>query len=639
MIDKRRYPGISPFSEEQKDLFFGRDKDIKKLERLIKLRQQVLLYSKSGVGKTSLLNAGVLPGLKNDFIILKIRFFSYNPKDETIVPPAGKIINTLLGSFKDLEQQKTIVDQLSTEKNIWFWLKKLQVSTDNKPVLLVFDQFEELFSYPEEMIEDFKKQLQQILNNQIPDEVLSFIEEHPEIEEQADIIYENFEVKTVYAIRSDRLSLLNRLTDRIPDIQNNFYELLPLTRQQAKNAIIKPASAEGDFISTKFDFDEPALQNILNVLTDKYNLTVETTQLQIVCQRIEDIAIEKKKNKKKNASIIIHTNDLPEFKDIFVDFYKEALNKIPVQRRQKVAILIEDNLIINEQRITLHEAVCKKYATDEDLRILTNIHLLRAENTSTGIAYELSHDTLVEPILEVRKIRKEEEARRLEEMRQQEELRKLQEQRRRQRTIIMIVSIAAVVSISLAIFGFVMWQNAKRQTEIAKQKEKEANEILQNLKRSEFNRLNEKANALCHNKNYADAVKVLNQAFKWTDDSLALQKRIDSLSQIAGKETQFNKLISQAKQYEKDEANWLKALELYDQAAKLHYDDTLALAKKNSLQKRLNSKLLYYKSKAKEYINKGPSFRQSALEYFIFPGLKLSPNDPELLKLKQQAQK
>ncbi len=459
MPDKRRYPGISPFSEEQKELFFGRDKDIKKLLRLIKLRKQVLLYSKSGVGKTSLLNAGVFPLIKDDFIIIKIRFLAYNPKDETIIPPSERIINALHSNFTKLAEEKTIIDEIDTEKNLWFWIKKIQILKENKAVILAFDQFEELFSYPEQMIEDFKTQIQQVLNSKIPGEILSFIEDNPEKEEQTDILYENIDVKTVYAIRSDRLSLLNRLTDKIPDIQSNFYELLPLTREQAKEAVLKPAIAKGEFDSPNFNFDETALQKVLDVLTDKHSLTVETTQLQIVCQRIENVAIDKKKNSPPEAEIIIYKNDLPEFKDIFVDFYYETLNKIPEQNRQKVAILIEDNLIINEQRITLHEAVCKQYATESDLRILTNTHLLRAENISTGFAYELSHDTLVEPILEVRKKRKEEEARLEEERKQQEELQRLQQQRRRQRTIITIIGIAAVISVAFAVFG--LWQMNK----------------------------------------------------------------------------------------------------------------------------------------------------------------------------------
>ena len=79
----KRYPGLSPFSTEQKDVFFGRESDITNLARLIFVERKVLLYSKSGYGKSSLLNAGVIPELENnkDFEFVKIRFHAlYNLK-------------------------------------------------------------------------------------------------------------------------------------------------------------------------------------------------------------------------------------------------------------------------------------------------------------------------------------------------------------------------------------------------------------------------------------------------------------------------------------------------------------------------------------------------------------------------------
>ena len=92
-MTKRRYPGVSPFTSDQKNIFFGRDNNIKKLQKLISLRKQVLLYSKSGIGKTSLLNAGVLPNFEDKFTIIKIRFFAYN--NEKPESPIKKIVNAI----------------------------------------------------------------------------------------------------------------------------------------------------------------------------------------------------------------------------------------------------------------------------------------------------------------------------------------------------------------------------------------------------------------------------------------------------------------------------------------------------------------------------------------------------------------
>ena len=58
-----RYPGTQSFQKTDSHIFFGRDDDCSALLRLIRLEQLVVLYGKSGLGKTSLLNAGILPKL------------------------------------------------------------------------------------------------------------------------------------------------------------------------------------------------------------------------------------------------------------------------------------------------------------------------------------------------------------------------------------------------------------------------------------------------------------------------------------------------------------------------------------------------------------------------------------------------
>ena len=67
-----RYPGSQPFEDRSLDrkLFKGRETERKKLLHLILSERFVVLYSKSGVGKTSLLNAGVFKNLGKGSIFL-----------------------------------------------------------------------------------------------------------------------------------------------------------------------------------------------------------------------------------------------------------------------------------------------------------------------------------------------------------------------------------------------------------------------------------------------------------------------------------------------------------------------------------------------------------------------------------------
>ena len=120
----KRYPGVSPFTAEQQNIFFGRDNDIDKLSKLISLRKQVLLYSKSGIGKTSLLNAGVLPKLQDKFLIVKVRFFAHSKEDAQT--PVQRIIDAVRNSCPNFDKlPKTILCEITGniefEKSLWFY--------------------------------------------------------------------------------------------------------------------------------------------------------------------------------------------------------------------------------------------------------------------------------------------------------------------------------------------------------------------------------------------------------------------------------------------------------------------------------------------------------------------------------------
>ena len=64
MID--RYPGARPFGDTPNDqrLFFGRSQEIDTLFHRICAARLLVLFGKSGLGKTSLLQAGVFPRLR-----------------------------------------------------------------------------------------------------------------------------------------------------------------------------------------------------------------------------------------------------------------------------------------------------------------------------------------------------------------------------------------------------------------------------------------------------------------------------------------------------------------------------------------------------------------------------------------------
>ncbi len=57
------YPGLRPFEADERELFFGREEECAVLVDKILAHRLTLLFAASGVGKTSLLRAAVVPRL------------------------------------------------------------------------------------------------------------------------------------------------------------------------------------------------------------------------------------------------------------------------------------------------------------------------------------------------------------------------------------------------------------------------------------------------------------------------------------------------------------------------------------------------------------------------------------------------
>jgi len=430
-----RYPGTKPFTAENKSLFFGRNDEIESLYKFIKVDTLTVLYGKSGLGKTSLLNAGVIPLFINNQnsndknFPFSIRFGTWTEnKKETPVEI------TKFFTSSNIPETNFLNEIVKDDGSLWYFLKKQQIDNCLKPCkvsetlqgltscfLLFFDQFEELFTYPAEQINDFKNQISDLLNSRIPQKfrtkIQIFLEENENFltKEQLQLLYKPIDVKIVMSIRNDRMSELDKISDAVPNILQRLYELKPLTIKDAETAITKPAnlpdSEEIKFISPQFKYEKTALKNVLNFLSNDKKQSVESNQLQILCQFCENIIIEKAKNN-NSANHEITNSDLGNIKDIFTNHYNNILLKITdFEERKKAQIFIEETLIQENRRISLDKVICLKHISETTLNLLVDNRLIRPEiNTVQGISYELSHDTLIEPILVVKQKRLLEEA-------------------------------------------------------------------------------------------------------------------------------------------------------------------------------------------------------------------------------------
>src|SRR5437764_6189102 len=77
------YKGLRPFLEDDASIFFGRDKETRIISANLRTRRLTLLYGPTGVGKSSVLGAGVLNHLKNLNEELRLSVVGVPPVDVT----------------------------------------------------------------------------------------------------------------------------------------------------------------------------------------------------------------------------------------------------------------------------------------------------------------------------------------------------------------------------------------------------------------------------------------------------------------------------------------------------------------------------------------------------------------------------
>ena len=151
------YVGPRPFEERHQDRFFGRDWEAEELVSLVVAHPAVLLYAQSGAGKTSLINAKLIPRLRDEEglqVMPVARVRGEIPRE--VQPELIEnlfVFNTLLGWLESGADPARLVG-LSLSAFLKRWLRPQD--EEGQPVLrlVIFDQFEELFTlYPERWME------------------------------------------------------------------------------------------------------------------------------------------------------------------------------------------------------------------------------------------------------------------------------------------------------------------------------------------------------------------------------------------------------------------------------------------------------------------------------------------------------
>ena len=155
------YPGLRPFRENEQRLFFGRDRQIKEILQRLERSSFAVVIGGSGSGKSSIVNAGVIPSLRKkqlrgrgDFW-LTARFSPLDRPLESLAGALAELIEPKPGQTRPdiiAEIQQTLLETNSIAGFLDRYRNHLKLeegqapeSRENANLLIVCDQFEEIF--------------------------------------------------------------------------------------------------------------------------------------------------------------------------------------------------------------------------------------------------------------------------------------------------------------------------------------------------------------------------------------------------------------------------------------------------------------------------------------------------------------
>ena len=235
MARKNPWRGLASYEEPQGNaqdyLFCGRDEETLDMVRLIENNLFVTLYGSSGIGKTSLLKAGVIPILRRkDYFPLYVRLSQENDKKSYAEAIVDKLRNSGLQDERNAVQEHA---DGNDRLYLWEYFATTRFrNADGRKVypVIILDQFEEVFRDADKRkAELLLKQIYLLLNDEL---------EMPTAEGYSSETNYRF----VASIREDFLFVLEDSIDEnsLDLYKNNRYRLRPMKPENAKQVVLIP---------------------------------------------------------------------------------------------------------------------------------------------------------------------------------------------------------------------------------------------------------------------------------------------------------------------------------------------------------------------------------------------------------------
>jgi WD40 repeat protein/tetratricopeptide (TPR) repeat protein len=460
------WPGLSPYTEELQGFFHGRGREVDELLRRVRRKVLTILCGQSGLGKTSLLQAGLVPRLRQEAMVPVLLRIDYAPEAPA---PALQIKAAIATAVTDANLKEPAVP--GPQESLWEYFHRTDhtwLGPDGKPVslVLVFDQFEELFTLGQATAQHRARaaalvdELVSLVENRAPAALEQHLEDHwDEVEKY---VFNRQDFRVLVCLREDYLAQLMDIADRLPSLAGNPMRLTQMNGHQALEAVLEPArglvSPDVALQIVRFVAGEQPSSAVTS--EDLSRLALEPSLLSLVCRELNSHRL-KQGLSQISADLLAGSRDR-----ILQDFYEGCLAGQPAAVRDFVEdeLLTDSGFRIDMPLEQAHKNLATRGAAPGAIDELVKRRLLHLQDRLNIRRVELTHDVLSKVIQKSRDIRQ-----------QRKRVQALREKLRQTR---IRMAVAIILLVALGLIGFGIWYGSELSR--ALDKEHAANEELKN---------------------------------------------------------------------------------------------------------------------------------------------------------------
>lgn len=386
-LQARANPYVGPRSFRRGEKLYGRDREVVELLDLLIAERIVLLYSPSGAGKTSLIQAVLVSQLEREgFEVLPVMRVGLEPPPNLELPQASNryVLSLLLSLERELPAEEQMPLAALAVLTLEDYLQHRQAAfSTTGGLVLIFDQFEEILT-----VDPTNRPAKRAFFTQVG------------------AALRNRELWALFAMREEFLAGLDPYLRPVPTRLTMTYRLEFLEEEGARQAIRRPARDAGidfaDGAATKLvdDLRRVRVQQPDGHMKEELGPYVEPVQLQVVCRRLWD-----RLPADTTQIVVSHLGAIGDVDTALAGYYAERVAAVATKQAVPERAIRDwfDRRLITEYGIrgqVLQGPERSEGLPNQAIWPLVDAHLVRAEQRRGAIWFELAHDRLIDPIRE-----------------------------------------------------------------------------------------------------------------------------------------------------------------------------------------------------------------------------------------------